>query len=254
MLFSKTTFLGIDPTAGEKPFVYAALDNDLRLLALGGGNIDDMLAFAAGQAACVAAVCAPPRPNQGLMRREGVRAALSPAPHPGRWENCRVADYQLRLYQLSIPATPDQESACSGWMRMGFSLHRRLAELDYCAYPQAGERQALEVYPYACYAALLERLPFPKHTLEGRLQRQLALFERKLGVPDPMDFFEEVTRHRLLRGILPLEMLYSAGELDALAAAYTAWLAAVHPEQISLLGDPGEGQVVLPTAAPKLYA
>jgi hypothetical protein len=63
-----------------------------------------------------------------------------------------------------------------------------------------------------------------------------------------MLLFEEITRHRLLKGILPLEPLYSAGELDALAAAYTAWLAALHPDQVTLLGDPQEGQVVLPGA------
>ena len=40
-----------------------------------------------------------------------------------------------------------------------------------------------------------------------------------------MEFFEEVTRHRLRHGILPLEKLYTPGELDALTAAYLAWLA-----------------------------
>jgi len=49
MFYTNSTFIGIDPTAGEKPFVYAALDHELRLLALGHGSIDDILAFAAGQ-------------------------------------------------------------------------------------------------------------------------------------------------------------------------------------------------------------
>jgi len=82
--------------------------------------------------------------------------------------------------------------------------------------------------------------------LEGRLQRQIALYDRKVDVPDAMRFFEEITRHRLLKGVLPVEMIYSAGELDALVAAYTAWLAALHPDQVTLLGDPQEGQVALP--------
>jgi len=43
MLFTQTTFIGIDPTAGQRPFVYAALDSDLRLLALGEGDLDEVL-------------------------------------------------------------------------------------------------------------------------------------------------------------------------------------------------------------------
>jgi hypothetical protein len=74
----------------------------------------------------------------------------------------------------------------------------------------------------------------------------LALYEQGLGVHDPMDFYEEITRHKLLRGVLPLEQVYSAEELDAIAAAYTAFVAARHPEKIVKIGDPAEGQVVLP--------
>ena len=109
-------------------------------------------------------------------------------------------------------------------------------------------RQSLEVYPHACYAGLVGHLPLPKHTLEGRLQRQLVLYECRLNIPDPMSLFEEITRHRLLQGILPLENLYSPDELDALVAAYTAWLAGTNAEQVSLLGDPEEGYMVLPVA------
>lgn len=254
MLFTKATYLGIDPTAGGKPFVYAALDQEQRLLALGQGSIDDVLAFAAGQQTCLAAVCAPSGPNQGLMRQAELRQSLTPAPHPGRWENLRLADYLLRRHNLSIPHTLASESACPGWMRMGFQLHRRLEALGYCAYPhEQAARQRLEVYPYACYAVLLDGLPLPKHTLEGRLQRQIILYELKLHVPDPMDFFEEVTRHKLRKGLLPLDLLYAPGELDALVAAYTAWLAANHPDQVTLLGDPLEGQVALPGSDLKVY-
>jgi len=247
MFYTNSTFIGIDPTAGEKPFVYAALDHDLQLLALGHGSIDDVMAFAAGQRQAVVAVCAPRRPNQGVMSRPDVRLNLSPPPNPGRWENFRLADYALRQHNLSIPQTPSDEAAAPNWMRNGFSLFNRLEVLGYRTYPETdADRQNLEVYPYACYAVLLGVLPFPKHTLEGRLQRQLALFERDVDVPDAMRIFEEITRHRLLKGVLLLETLFSSGELDALVAAYTAWLAALHSEKVTLLGDPQEGQVVLP--------
>ncbi len=249
MLFSPTTFVGIDPTAGQKPVVYAALDDDLRLLALGRGSMDEVLAFMAGQRQAVAAVCAPRQPNQGLMTQEEIRRQLSPLPRPGRWVNFRVADYLLRQHNISSPQTNSEAVKNPNWMQMGFTLHRRLEKLGYPPYPAKGSgRQCLEVYPHASFTVLLERLPFPKYTLEGRLQRQLALHERELKIPDPMLVFEEITRHRLLHGILPLDTVYSPGELDALVAAYTAWLAITHPEQTCVLGAPDEGQIVLPAA------
>jgi predicted RNase H-like nuclease len=181
------------------------------------------------------------------MSRPEIRQNLSPSPNPGRWENFRLADYLLRQHNLSIPQTPSDETQAPNWMRSGFALFYRLEALGYQLYPQAGaERQCLEVYPHASYAVMLGVLPFPKHSLEGRLQRQLALYDHKVDVPDAMRFFEEITRHRLLKGVLSLEMVYSPGELDALVAAYTAWLAALHPEQVTRLGDPEEGQVILP--------
>ena len=66
MFFTNTTFLGIDPTAGHKPFSYAALDSNRRLLALGRGSLEEVLAFAAGQNQALAAVCAPRRPEPGV--------------------------------------------------------------------------------------------------------------------------------------------------------------------------------------------
>lgn len=247
MLFTRNTFIGIDPTAGDKPFAYAALDHDLRLLALGHGSLEDVLAFAAGQRQAYVAVCAPRRPNQGCMVQPAVREHLNPPPRPGRWENYRLADYLLHLHQFTAPRTPGEGADAPNWMRSGFELFRRLEANGYVAYPEAeAELQSLEVYPYAAYAVLIGARPFFKHSLEGRLQRQLVLHEQQVDVPDPMSIFEEITRFRLLRGMLPLDDLFSAGELDALIGAYTAWMAAMHPDQITLLGDPDEGQVALP--------
>src|SRR3989337_2400730 len=232
MFYSRTTYLGIDPTAGGRPFTYAALDHELRLLALGKGNMDEVLAFVAGQRAALVAVCAPRSPNQRLMERPEVRERLAPPPPPGRWMNFRLAEYQLRQHNISIPQTSAEEKDSPRWMQKGFTLFRRLESLDYQPFPQAdAARQSLEVYPHACYAGLVGHLPLPKHTLEGRLQRQLVLYECRMNVPDPMSLFEEITRHRLLQGILPLENLYSPEELDALVAAYTAWLSRAQPRQ-----------------------
>ena len=40
-----------------------------------------------------------------------------------------------------------------------------------------------------------------------------------------MDFFEEITRYKIAKGIWPMDLLYLPEQLDALVAAYTAWMA-----------------------------
>ncbi|MEJ2601126.1 MAG: DUF429 domain-containing protein [Anaerolineales bacterium] len=247
MLFANMTFIGIDPTAGQRPFSYAALDGDLQMLALGQGSMDDVLAFVAGQRQAFVAVNAPTRPNQGLLADPQVRQSLNPPPRPGRWLDFRIAEYLLRQHNISIPQTPAKEQESPNWMQMGFKLYRRLELLDYRPYHVDGaRRQFMEIYPHASFTMLLGVLPFPKHTLEGRIQRQLILYASKVNVPDAMLFFEEITRYRLLNGILPSEDLFTPGELDALVAAYSAWLAGNQPDQVCLIGDPREGQIVLP--------
>ncbi len=48
--------------------------------------------------------------------------------------------------------------------------------------------------------------------------------------------------------LFPLDLALLPGELDALVAAFTAWKASLHPEQVTCLGHPDEGRVVLPVA------
>lgn len=248
MLFSDTIFLGIDPTAGKRPFVYVAIDHELNLHAVNQGTIDEVLAFAAGQSKAIAAICAPQGPNQGLMADEAIRQQLLPVPTPGRWEDYRIADYMLWQRNIRIPRTPRDLDGCPGWMLMGFHLYQRLQELGYREFPdESAACQFLEVYPHACYSALLGIIPFHKNTLEGRIQRQLVLYERDLPLVDPMRLFEEITRYKLLNGVLPLDGLYQPEELDALVASYTAWIATTRPGQVTKIGDPAEGQITIPT-------
>lgn len=245
MFTNQVAYIGVDPTAGQKPFTVAALDADLRLLALRQGEMDDVLAFIGGQQSAWVAVCAPRRPNQRVMADPAVRESLSPAPRPGRWTGLRLAEYLLRQRHIFCPHTAAEEQACPAWMQRGFAFYRALEKLGYQAPPAENPLRCLEVYPHASFCTLLGQVPFPKGTLEGRLQRQLALYEQRLRIPDPMGFFEEITRHRLLQGILP-DVLYSPAELDALAAAFSAWLVDRQPERTLLVGDAMEGQIVLP--------
>ncbi len=249
MLFNETTFIGIDPTAGKRPMAYAALDQDLRVLALDKGNFDEITAFVGGQQAALVAVNSPRRPNQGFMKRDEVREKLKPVPRPGRWLGYRVAEYLLRQHNIHIMRTCSEVKKCPNWMQTGFDLYHRLESLGYRDYPSPDTpSQILEVYPHGAYTTHLGHKPFTKTSLEGRLQRQLILHNQGLDIPDPMRFFEEITRYRVLKGVLPLEGLYSTRKLEALVGAYTAWLAATSQKDVTILGHPEEGQIVLPVS------
>ena len=112
-------------------------------------------------------------------------------------------------------------------------------------------RQWVEATPRDCYYGLSGRAPLSRRTFEGRIQRALILYEQGLRIGDPMDFFEEITRYKMIKGIFPTELIYPTEMLDALVAAYTAWLTVNQPDDVSLIGDPQEGQIVLPASEVK---
>jgi hypothetical protein len=244
------SFAGIDPTAGRHPFTFAALDQDRQLVALAAGDVDDVIAFLTGHQAIAVAVNAPRRPNQGLVRKYLEKQDLAPGQLRG--SDLRQADSELREHGILVSPTPSRPEKCATWMQMGFDLYRRLEDAGYVQYPaDLTARQWLETHPQAAFCALLGRLPLPKPTLEGRLQRQIGLFEQGLGIKDPMEFFEEITRHKLLHGMLPMDLVYAAEELDTLMAAHVAYCVMNRPQETLLIGDQGEGQIALPVASLK---
>jgi predicted RNase H-like nuclease len=252
MLFTHKTFIGIDLTTGKRPLTFVALDDLGDQVAIGRGSADQVLAFAAGQESAIVAVNGPRKPNQGLMAQEEFRQSLKPVPKPGRWDRWRVVEYQLRMHGLKARRTPADPSNAPGWIRRGYSLFKQLEKQGFRSYDPDSNQEtpprhiSLEVYPHAVFSALLERRPFPKNTLEGRIQRQMVLYINDVDVPNPMRIFEEFTRHRLLQGILPDEGLHTTQELDALAGAFTAWRLSQAPDQVTMLGHPEEGFVAIP--------
>ena len=132
---------------------------------------------------------------------------------------------------------------------MGFDLFRRLNEAGFKQYPsEEAPQQWLETHPHAAFCALLGQIPLSKPTLEGRLQRQIALYEQGIDMKDPMEFFEEITRHKLLHGAFPMELVYTAEELDTVMAAYMAYCVINSPQETVFIGDQQEGQIALPVA------
>jgi hypothetical protein len=247
MLFTDSVYVGIDPASGRKSFSYAALDRQLNLIALADGEMEDLTAFLAAQRSAVVAINAPSHVNTGLVRRKMESESLTPGLHQVRGAELRMSEHELRTRGMAVTGTPSREDLCPAWMQAGFQLYAKLSGLGFKLLSQGqADYQWLETQPHACFCVLLDQSPLPKPTLEGRLQRQLVLHDRGLRIKDPMDFFEEITRFKLVKGILPTELIYPAEMLDVLAAAYTAWLASNQPDQVIFVGNLDEGQIVLP--------
>lgn len=245
MPLTEPAFIGVDPTSGRTSFTYAVLDRDLHVIALADGEIDDLISFLGGQSSALVAINAPSGLNRGLVGKK----MKKDEDHQVRGAQMRLAEYELRQRGIAVSGTPATLAACPPWMQTGFNLYRKLEKIGFTKFPENDSQfQILETHPHACYCVLTETIPQPKPSLEGRLQRQLALYENDVRVKDPMDFFEEITRHKMLKGVWPIEVLHLPEQLDALVAAYTAWRIWKKPEKTSSLGDVKEGKIFLPAS------
>ncbi|MBM3138031.1 MAG: DUF429 domain-containing protein [Chloroflexi bacterium] len=232
------------------PFTYAAIDKERVIRAFGRGSLKDAFAFLAGQESALAAINSPMTTNNGLMKREEIRKTLSAKSNLGRWANLRLVEFELLERGVHVPRTPGTLKNSPRWMKLGFRLFEEIGKLGYQPYPDpAARKQYFECQGEAAFWNLLGHAPLKENTLEGRIQRQLVLQMCGLPVPDAMQFFEEITRHKLLASELPLDSVYSNEELNAVAAAYTAWLAANQSNQIVKVGHEDEGLIYLPDAA-----
>ena len=242
-------YLGVDLTSGKRPWSLVALDGDLRIVERRSGPMEAILEFVQPLEAAVVAVDAPAAPSAGLMRQTGVRRRLGLTSRDKRWADWRVCEFELRRRNLRLYHTPSSVRAAPGWMRAGFKFYRRLESLGFIALVERAPqvtRLHLEVHPHACFAVLLGRRPVLKSGLEGRMQRQMTLYMEGIDLPNPTDAFEAITRQTILQGRWPLEDLLDHDDLDALAGAYTAYLARQRPGRISQVGERDEGLITLP--------
>jgi hypothetical protein len=148
-----------------------------------------------------------------------------------------------------VTKTSANAASCPACVQAGFEMYRKLEKMGFQEYSEKGSaHQLLETHPHACYCVLVGHVPLAKLSLEGRLQRQITLYECGLRIKDPMDFFEEITRYKIAKGTWPMELVYQPDQLDAMAAAYTAWVAVERQEQLTRVGDIREGQITLPVS------
>jgi hypothetical protein len=241
-----THYIGINPASSNKDFNYAVLDNNLNLVRLADADLGEISALFLERDSVFVAINAPSGINQGLVKNK-LEQESSAQGHVFRSVDIRLSEYELHKRGIAVAGTPSREEFCPAWMQTGFALYRKLSEIGFELYgTEDATRQYLETHPYACYCVLFDGIPFSRPTLEGRLQRQLLLNDKGVRITDAMEFFEEITRFKLLQGVLPTDFLYFPEQLEVLVAAYTAWLAANKPEDVIRVGDKDEGQLILP--------
>jgi len=243
---SSRTYVGVAINRQSRRFTFAALDYDKKLLSLNQGSLEEAAAYIAHLEKVWVGVNAPSELSQGLISEEQI-AQKQPSLFPGRAAQLRRVEYDLLSRGVAVTRTPGAGHRCPRWIRDGLAFYLQLGRSGLSRYlDEDCERQWVETNADVIFHALRVGTLFESGTLEGRLQRQLLLLEAGVDVPDSMDFFEEVTRHRLLRGILPFDKICGQVELEAIASAYLCWLAENRPESVTLLGALDEGQMLVP--------
>ncbi|MHC1785424.1 MAG: DUF429 domain-containing protein [Anaerolineaceae bacterium] len=249
-----TTFIGIDLKAGKRSYSYAALDGNCKLIAYGQGRFDDVFSFISGCHSALCAINAPisvgPEGERGPDFYQNSLFPIGPQKGRKRTNAHRQAEHDLLLKGISVQNVPTQQDLPHApvWIRRGFQFVELLEQTGFKLWPAEGsERQFLEVQADAAFWHWLGNQPLNEESLEGRIQRQLILSELDLDVPDPMNFFEEVTRFKLLKGQLIMAGIYEPRELNAMMCAVTALLLVKSPDQVIPYGNRGEGFVYLPS-------
>lgn len=240
-------YIGIDPTGGSENIQIAVFSDSGQLEALETRALSELYSILQIYSEAIVAVNSPSGLNNGRIREPEIREAL-PAMHiPGRNVDMRVAEYNLRAKGIHMVMTPSILQNCTMATRVGFEVYEVLDSLGYSA-DLTASRVMIESVSNAVYCVLAETNPLPKLTLEGKLQRQLLLFDAGLRIKDPMEFLEELTRFKLLRGAIPYDELYTNEQLDAMSAALTAFAVGDIERESCSVGDQKEGVIYLPVA------
>lgn len=241
-------FIGIDPTTSVRSMTCAVLDADLRIRLLATASLNELVRVILPRyERAVCGVNAAAGPNRALLMQPAYRQQVGLDPERTNYGNYRVCEYELRRRGIYVKYTPTDSGRIPLAVQEGWELYRLLYGMGYVSYPEEGPRQVFETNAQAVFTVLLNTQPYTKTSLEGMLQRQLALHEEGINVPDPIYTLQEWTRHRLLTGTVNMSDVYDAAQLDALATAFTAYVVAVEPERVVTVGDDAEGQILLPT-------
>jgi predicted nuclease with RNAse H fold len=216
----------------------ALLARDTRALeVLTVPDAEAVVGLVCARGAMVVAVDSPLRPSRLLLRDPAYRRRYGLVERAGwrgpLYANYRVSDYELIRRGMPLYQVPACEAQAAGWMRVGFTLARRLQACGYRVPMHRADFAAtlIEVFPDAAFVTLLGGRPARKTGRDGRhgrAARWTVLAQYGVRLP-------EASSH---------------DALDAAAAALTAlrW----QDGDACAVGEPEEGLIVLPVPASSL--
>lgn len=227
-------FIGVD--VHKDILTVANINEKLDIEFIRNIDTEEFINYLKNRKILIIAIDAPYKLNLGLMNDAEYRRNLNKKLN-GHY-NKKVSEYELSrrgINPFSTPGSIDEIKGWKSWMNTGFNLYSRLHELGYREIGRDLTKNIngnfIEVFPHACFTVLLGYIPSKKHTAEGLRER--------IGILQTLGFnnLEE-----LLCGCGNHE---KTDRLDALVAAYTAYLA--HSDNVIFVGDHNEGRIAVPT-------
>jgi hypothetical protein len=245
---TEQAFIGIDLHNQRNSFSCAVLDTSRQILFCGSVTPLEWQSMLSASQNVIAAINSPLTLNEGFMADDDYRQHLNPVPPKSRFTEMRVCEYQLFCKGLAPIRTPRNVGRFSPGIQRAFKFASELGLNGFQFWPFPNCRyQMIETNSDAICQSLMGVRPFAANSLEGRIQRQILLQSKGIPVEDAMEFFEEVTRHRLLTSKLPDEKILVPTALNALLAALTAWVVLNRPAEYTRVGELDEGTIIVPT-------
>jgi hypothetical protein len=240
-----TCYIGLDINSRSPYYSALAIDTKLTPLFELSGNWEELLGSLKEYERIIVAINTPTMVNKGFLTQSHIKKHK-----PGKWPDVRRIEYELEEYGAPIYHTPKKKSNLLAVQQHGFLLIQNLVEAGFKQYGEASEKVFLEVPAETAFWSLETKPLYAADSFIGQIQRQLMLLELGINLPDPMDFFEEITRFKLLTGKVSLEMILETPRLNTWINAYTALLIEQNPSRVARFGYPQEGFLYLPSHLP----
>ena len=217
-------YFGVDVAAGKRPYTLAEVNQAGELISLTQCTLDEVMTITSRPSVWIAV--------NVLRTAEKVKSG-----------EMRVAGREVKSKQLTFQSSPVDLQKTSSCAKNIHLLYSQLVQI-----PRTDDEKArvIKINAVACFKLLMGGQLLPGAGYEGRIQRQLALIYQGIRLKDPMAFYEEITRRRLLQGDLPDHMLYRPAQLNALVAACMARLARQDPQRVAYIGDEADGWIAIP--------
>lgn len=241
-------FIGLDVNSRPPYYTIIAINSAKKILLDLSGNWEEIETCLEPFEKIIIAINSPISPNTGFL------ASSHRKKHkPGKWPDVRLIEFDLEEYGAPIYHTPKKKGNVLAAQKFGFALVEHLNQIGFVEFNMNSEenfRTYLEAPAETAFWSIDRKPLFEDFSFIGRIQRQLLQLDLGISLPDPMDFFEEITSFKLKSGIAPLEMILELNRLNAWMNAYTARQLIENPSHVAKLGYAQEGFLYLPFKLP----